>query len=227
MAFIFNFTDVWNAAGTTFNGIKLAVTNTASSATSKMIELTTSGATTASFSVDKNGNLATSGTVAATNGIDFSANPNAPGATSETLNDYEEGTWTPTYAPTGTAFAAITMDVQSATYTKVGRQVTVRGFIRTDNLDITGATGDLTLDGLPFTASSGANGWSALSIGFAANWASNTPIYGRVASNQPYMFLCYRTALGGGDTVVAFADMTVGATADSNQLIFTATYFTN
>jgi hypothetical protein len=28
-------------------------------------------------------------------GIDFSADPSAPGMTSELLDDYEEGTWTP------------------------------------------------------------------------------------------------------------------------------------
>ena len=71
-------------------------------------------------------------------GIDFSATPGT--GTSELLDDYEEGTWSPTFAATGTGFTALTMEVLSATYTKVGRQVTVRGFIRTDNVDITGAT---------------------------------------------------------------------------------------
>ena len=157
-------------------------------------------------------------------GIDFSATPGT--GTSELLSDYEEGTWTPTFAATGTGFAALTMEVLSATYTKVGRQVTVRGFIRTDNVDITGATGDLLLSGLPFAADGSNNGWSTLSIGFASDWASNTPLYGRVANGQPYMFLCTRAALGGADTLVTFADMTTGANADKNQLIFSATYFT-
>jgi len=159
-------------------------------------------------------------------GIDFSATSHPAGMTSELLDDYEEGTWTPTFAATGTGFAALTMDVVSATYTKVGRQVTVRGFIRTDNVDITGATGDLLLSGLPFAADGSNNGWSTLSVGFAANWASNTPLYGRVANGQPYMFLCTRSALGAGDSLVVFADMTTGANADRNQLIFSATYFT-
>ncbi len=57
MADIFNFTDTWNAIGTTFNGIKLVVTNTASAAGSKLLDLSTTGATTSAFTVDKNGNV--------------------------------------------------------------------------------------------------------------------------------------------------------------------------
>jgi len=63
MAYIYNLTDTWNAAGTTFAGIKMAVTNTASSASSNLLDLTVSGATTASFAVDKSGNLNLNGAV--------------------------------------------------------------------------------------------------------------------------------------------------------------------
>lgn len=167
----------------------------------------------------------TTGKVVPANGVKFPATQVAS-SDPNTLDDYEEGTWTPTYAATGTGFAALTMDVVSATYTKVGRQVTVRGFIRTDNVDITGATGDLILSGLPFASDGSNNGWSALSIGFASDWAVNTPLYGRVANGQTYMFLCKRTLVTGPDSLVAFSDMTTGANADKNQLIFSATYFT-
>ena len=53
-------------------------------------------------------------------GIDFSANAHAAGMTSELLNDYEEGTWTPTVTPfSGT----ITSYTSSGTYTKIGNRV--------------------------------------------------------------------------------------------------------
>jgi hypothetical protein len=61
MSYIYNLTDTWDAAGTTFAGIKMAVTNTASGASSKLLDLTVTGATTGSFSVDKSGNGALSG----------------------------------------------------------------------------------------------------------------------------------------------------------------------
>lgn len=61
MSYIYNLTDTWNAGGTTFAGIKMAVTNTASGASSKLLDLSVSGATSGSFSVDKSGNASLSG----------------------------------------------------------------------------------------------------------------------------------------------------------------------
>lgn len=74
------------------------------------------------FRVDTNQNLVIS---TAGKGIDFSANTHAAGMTSELLNDYEEGTWTPTDA----SGAGLTFTVNFAKYTKVGNLVTANGFI--------------------------------------------------------------------------------------------------
>lgn len=52
---IYNITDTWNDGGTTFNGIKLDVTDTASHADSKLLDLQVGGAS--KFSVGKSGNL--------------------------------------------------------------------------------------------------------------------------------------------------------------------------
>ena len=59
------------------------------------------------------------------NGIDFSADPSAAGMTSELLDDYEEGTWT----PSDNSGATLTITVGHAVYTKVGRLVTVNAEI--------------------------------------------------------------------------------------------------
>jgi len=84
-------------------------------------------------------------------GIDFSANPNAPGATSELLADYEEGTWTATL--TGSTAAPTTPVTATCPYTKVGNQVTVTYYF--GGVNTTGATGDLRVTGLPFTVGGG------------------------------------------------------------------------
>ena len=77
-------------------------------------------------------------------GIDFSAaTPDGTGTvTSEVLDDYEEGTWTPTvnYGTVATSFA---------TYTKVGRKVFLSFYIHTFSDLTTNAT--ITIAGLPFT----------------------------------------------------------------------------
>jgi len=88
-------------------------------------------------------------------GVDFSATPGT--GTSELLNDYEEGTWTPVLArATGGAITATTSDL-TAKYTKVGNLVTVSLF-----LSITGVTSQGTneteIRGLPFAPTTNALG---------------------------------------------------------------------
>jgi hypothetical protein len=78
-------------------------------------------------------------------GIDFSVNPAAPGATSELLNDYEEGTFTPTIT-SGTG--SITSYTATGTYTKIGRVVTIAVTVTIDDAGTASGTMKYTL---PFT----------------------------------------------------------------------------
>lgn len=80
-------------------------------------------------------------------GVDFSATPGT--GTSELLNDYEEGTWTP--VPVASSGTITTVGTVSGTYTKIGRQVTIWATIAITN-NGTGS-GRLDVSGLPFTAS--------------------------------------------------------------------------
>jgi len=84
-------------------------------------------------------------------GIDFSATPGAPGATSELLADYEEGTWTPTK---GAGLVVVGTFSSDGTYTKVGRQVTVVGTISAST-SIATTAGGFFVAGLPFSTASG------------------------------------------------------------------------
>ena len=87
-------------------------------------------------------------------GIDFSADSSAAGMTSELLDDYEEGTWTPVVAGSSTA-GTYELSSSSATYTKIGRQVTLICFMRLAAAITGGGTGALTITGLPFAKTSG------------------------------------------------------------------------
>lgn len=84
MSYIYNLTDTWNAVGTSFNGIKMAITNTASASSSYMLNLSVSGATTGSFTVDKSGNANVSG--ALTLGTALSVANGGTGLTALTVN---------------------------------------------------------------------------------------------------------------------------------------------
>jgi len=61
-------------------------------------------------------------------GIDFSADGQAAGMTSELLDDYEEGTWSPTIVGSAVA-GTVTYDARNASYTKIGRLVHVEVFM--------------------------------------------------------------------------------------------------
>lgn len=81
-------------------------------------------------------------------GIDFSANTPAAGMTSQLLDDYEEGTWTPTVRGSSTA-GTYTLSNTVATYRKIGSQVhlwAMFGFSAAS-----GGTNVVRMDGLPFT----------------------------------------------------------------------------
>ena len=97
------------------------------------------------------------------NGIDFSAT--AGTGTSELLNDYEEGTWT----PTDNSGAGLSFTVYSATYTKIGRLVEVEAAIY---FPATANTDAVQITGLPFTAAGGDDNTGGLSIS-ATNVGAN------------------------------------------------------
>jgi hypothetical protein len=91
------------------------------------------------------GNIATAGSVTATGGVYLGGTGSA-----NKLDDYEEGTWTPTL---NGGFTVTTLN--RAAYTKIGRNVHIQ-------LDMsfngTGTSADLQIDGLPFTNATG--GWA-------------------------------------------------------------------
>lgn len=103
-------------------------------------------------------------------GIDFSADPSAAGMTSELLDDYEEGTWTPNQGGGLTVVGAFS---SNGTYTKVGRLVTVTGAV-IGATSIACSTGNAICTNLPLTASKGFSG--ALSVS-NANQSSTVLVF--------------------------------------------------
>jgi hypothetical protein len=82
-------------------------------------------------------------------GITFPATQSAS-SDANTLDDYEEGTWTPVITD-GTNNATMGAG-NGATYTKIGRSVTVNGCCFTSSLG--SVTGIVRMSGLPFAAGS-------------------------------------------------------------------------
>ena len=161
-----------------------------------------------------NGNvvMSTSGT-----GIDFSATANSSGTmTSELLNDYEEGTWTPTAGDAASGGNQATTATAVGRYTKIGRLVTVH-FELTD-INTTGLTAGYSMNvrGLPFAASGALTQYGTITgAGITFTGFLTCGVYS--ASGFPI----YATSTGG-----ALADIKVSGFASGTADIFgTLTYF--
>ena len=145
-------------------------------------------------------------------------------------DDYEEGTWTPAYSTTGVDLSSVTYNTTytSGTYVKVGRNVTLRGYIRTEAMTLGSATGGVIVTGIPFTSSNGVNTTTdvrcagpVLSTNFSADGPSTL-----VINNNKTYFECYgHNTIGSGTSaaIVNAADMRT--TATSNIMTFTLNYY--
>jgi hypothetical protein len=147
-------------------------------------------------------------------GIDFSANTGSAGMTSELLNWYEEGTFTPTFTGftvgNGTVFGF---------YRRIGKQVFITyGFILGSSSSVGSLTG---LSGLPFTTGTvgGSRFFNATGVAFKQG-VGGFPAYG----------LLYSASTTGSGPASTNTNLGMNATAPfiwaaDDSLSFTATYF--
>jgi hypothetical protein len=154
--------------------------------------------------IDSSGRLLVGTTTATANGgvlelsggITFPATAVAA-SNANTLDDYEEGTWTPTIAGTSTAGTA-TYATRIGTYVKVGKIVQIQLYV---NFSSGTGTGNLQITGLPFTSSSFASlsiyvsnlalTASNIAVAYAGNGTTaigieQNPVGGGAATNVPY-----------------------------------------
>jgi hypothetical protein len=149
---------------------------------------------------------------AAGKGIDFSAT--AGTGTSELLNDYEEGLFTPTLTTNGTDFDSVTYDANiTGQYTKVGNVVNFDVWMRTDNITKGSASGLVVLGGLPFAGAS----FGVVSVGNTYAWLATAPTNGYVAGTIVQL-------ASGANTFTTVADVDIGA--NDNEIRVSGTYLT-
>ena len=161
-------------------------------------------------------------------GIDFSANTHAAGMTSELLNWYEEGTWTPVLEAENGAFGAISYNgLSGGRYVRVGDVVHVQALFLTDSVAAGTASLEVRIGGLPFTAvaSSGStqDGFSTLAISASSGWVVNQPTGAFVRANSKQINLTYRALANGATSTMNVNEVTTGSTG--NLVRFSGTYF--
>ena len=99
------------------------------------------------------------------------------------LNDYEEGTWSPTLTGTSSGSSGVTFGSRFGSYTKIGRQVTVNVYVDLDSV-VSMPTGNIIVATLPFTSSNEASTYRAsVSISYVKNW-DEAPSGGQIINND-------------------------------------------
>jgi hypothetical protein len=138
-----------------------------------------------------------------------------PSADANTLDDYEEGTWTMGVS-FGGASVGVTTSANTGTYTKIGRQVTVNGFLQLTNKG--SSTGNALITGMPFTAGNTNSNYAAASIHFYSISFANQ-MFARVNKNSTDILLAESTEAG------VWSEITDTNFANDSEVMVLATYF--
>ena len=136
----------------------------------------TGGAVTEKVRIHSNG------VMSATQGIALGVG--TANTSSNVLDDYEEGTWTP-LGNSASGFSTGITSHTGSTYTKIGNVVQVRSYIQMGNSSGNLALEDnVTITGLPFTA-----GQSETSMTNSYRYNSNNGLFGVYLSNTTSLFV--------------------------------------
>ena len=147
-------------------------------------------------------------------GITFPATQSAS-TDANTLDDYEEGSWTPTISYT-TSDGNLSYATQVGRYTKVGNIVTITGQV---TFSETTASGSVRIASLPFTSVNVSNYRSAGGVYFDNMAGITNAGYGRIAENSTLFVMTY--ADSGGQS-----GLTATQTGSSANIQFSITYQT-
>jgi hypothetical protein len=149
-------------------------------------------------------------------GIKFNASAMSS-SDANTLDDYEEGTWSPVVSD-GSNAMTMHGSYDTGYYTKVGNMVHVTGYLQTTSIG--SASGDIRITGLPFTVVNNTAGYSGGSVGYAVGLsitAGNTvTCSGQI--NQTYVDL--RT----WDATAGTTNMQASEWTDDGAIIFNFSY---
>ena len=167
------------------------------------------------------GNLTVSGTSTNTGLITASSGVAIGGTGSaNTLDDYEEGSWTPTYVASGGG--TITTTTNAGYYTKIGKLCFCHFMLRSSG--VSGVSGDIQIHGFPFaaTSSSGRTSRAGGQRWYARSWGADMPeFHFGVVAGQTYTQL-YRHAMNASAASVTTSQFATGG--DNNVIEASITY---
>ena len=141
-------------------------------------------------------------------------------AAANALDDYEEGTWTPTYGG-GSSDPTVSYEDQVGQYVRIGRIVTAFFRLRTDT--VSGGSGNLKVRGLPFTASS-YHGMYGGYVTYTGAWkADSAPTLIHIGASNDEATIYKREDGNEDPSVMQISDLNNGA--NKNDLRATLIYY--
>ena len=123
-----------------------------------------------------------------------------------TLNTYSEYFATISLVPTS---GTITLSEKVLNYTRIGNRVFLSGRVFVSG--VSSPTGDLTIQGLPFTAFNASGAYSALSV-WAGGMLATTPhsvVQANIPANTNYMYI--RGYLNGAEVITMANNIQAGS----------------
>ena len=136
-------------------------------------------------------------------------------AAANLLDDYEEGTWTMGVS-FGGASVGVTTSANTGTYTKIGRKVTVNGYLLLSSKG--SSTGVAKITGLPFTIPNSATNYSAASLFFInISFTNQFQSFGEISTTG---FVLEQITLLGATSAINDTNF-----ANNSGIILSFTYF--
>ena len=173
---------------------------------------------------DAAGAIVVSGTTPSLNGITFPATQ-VPSADANTLDDYEEGTFTPFYSSASGAFTTLTYSTQTGKYTKIGNIVYFAINIFTSVVTLGTASGNLRIGGLPFTTDATSQLEPGAALGRVYRWANAIPnIRCGINNNATTLTLPNMATNSASGTEVQASDLTTGSNSFYNCVDISGCY---
>ena len=148
-------------------------------------------------------------------GIDFSANTGAAGVTSQLLDDYEEGTFTPAFYGSG---LSVTYDRQKGKYVKIGNIVFFVIELGTDAVSGGSSSTALEISGLPYPMDTNTDAAQKISwsYGFGTDVSNASWAAGSVSRLDLYLH---------NNTATTVKTDVLATGTNANRLYITGQYF--
>jgi len=142
-----------------------------------------------------------------------------------TLDDYEEGTFTPSFSGASGAPSGVNYNYRTASYTKIGRLVTCSIYMALSSWS-SGPSGDMIVSGLPFTCRNNTDSYAGATVGYCDGFiSSDAPQTGYVPINNTKINMQTNQSSDGRDDLRTPAN--AGNMSGDETIIISTSYHTD